>query len=86
MSVDASSVALANALIRPVKSAADTLVAHSANSAVDQRSDGKTSTRRTKLRRNLPVDQSNVAFRVAHYKGIMSRGEDGDATLFVRSL
>ena len=86
MSVDESSVALANAFIRPVNSAADTHVVHSANSAIVQRTHDKTSVCWTKLRRNLSVDQTNVTLGVAHYKRIMCRSEDGDPTLFVRVL
>ena len=86
MSVDASSVTLANAFIRAVNSAADTHVAHSANSAIVQRIHDKTSVRRTKLRRNLSVNQSDLTLGIAHDEWIMSRSQDSDPTLFIRML
>lgn len=73
MSEAASSVALANALIRPVNSAADMLVAKSVNKAIVQRRYEKPSVRWTRLRRNLPVDQSDMTFRVPHHERVMRR-------------
>ena len=83
MSVDGSSVALANALIRPVNSSADTLVVHSANNPNVQGIHHKTSARWTNLCRNLSVDQIDVTLRVSHDKRIMGCSEDGDSALFV---